>query len=122
MSRVKNATFADIRKHVQDKVEFDSTTGNLFSCIYSYANRSNKRYVVFSYGGHWPLFVYDFNTDRWFENDDRYSNTTSKHRRYAHPLPPEGTTKLSLDEMRVLSDYGLKALAQWKMGGRHGIL
>jgi len=54
MSRVKNATFVDIRKHVQDKVEFDSTTGNLFSCIYSYGNRSNKRYVVFSYGGIGP--------------------------------------------------------------------
>jgi len=118
MSRVKNATLADIRKHVQDKVEFDSTTGNLFSCIYSYANKSSQRYVVFSYGGHWPLFIYDYGTQRWFENDDRYSKTTSKHRSKAHPLPPEGTTKLSVIEMKIVSDYGLKAFAQWKMGVR----
>jgi len=114
MSRIKNATLADIRKHVQDKVEFDSTTGNLFSCIYSYGSRSSKRYVVFSYGGHWPLFIYDYGTKRWFENDDRYSKTTSKHRTKIHPLC--GTTLLTREEMVVIANSGLKALAQWKMG------
>lgn len=40
-------------------------------------------YAVFSYGEHWPLFVWDGHA--WFENTDRYSVTTSKHRGYTHP-------------------------------------
>jgi hypothetical protein len=41
-------------------------------------------YAVFSYGHHWPLFV---NVNgQWYENGDRYSVTTSKHRSQLHPL------------------------------------
>lgn len=47
-----------------------------------------KVYAVFSYGKHWPLFVYDGQAEVWFENTERYSNTTSRHRSQAHPLRP----------------------------------
>jgi hypothetical protein len=47
-----------------------------------------KVYAVFSYGRHWPLFVYDGQAEVWFENTERYSNTTSRHRSQAHPLRP----------------------------------
>lgn len=40
-------------------------------------------YVVYSYGEHWPLFVYHAGV--WYENEDRYSVTTSKHRSASHP-------------------------------------
>ena len=43
-----------------------------------------EAYAVFSYGHHWPLFV---NVNgQWYENGDRYSVTTSKHRSQLHPL------------------------------------
>ena len=48
-------------------------------------------YVVYSYGEHWPLFVYDKRSGEWLENSDKYSPTTSKHRTQAHP---RGDTKL----------------------------
>lgn len=40
-------------------------------------------YIVFSYGYHWPLFIYT--GGKWYENADRYSVSTSKHRNQLHP-------------------------------------
>lgn len=42
-------------------------------------------YAVYSYGTHWPLFIYDSLSNKWFENEDRYSNTTSRHRSLTRP-------------------------------------
>lgn len=44
----------------------------------------NGSYVVYSYGRHFPLFA--FVNGQWYENKDRYSVTTSKHRTQSHPL------------------------------------
>jgi hypothetical protein len=42
-------------------------------------------YIVYSYG-YWPLYVWDSKTCVWYENEERYSVTTSKHRTQARPL------------------------------------
>jgi len=55
-------------------------------------------YAVFSYGYHWPLFAYIGGT--WYENQERYSPTTSKHRSQLHPL--EDTEMVSKDELLTL--------------------
>jgi hypothetical protein len=47
----------------------------------------NGKYVVYSYGHHYPMFVYT--NDKWYENSDRYSVTTSKHHSQARPLGVE---------------------------------
>lgn len=49
-----------------------------------YGRHERGLYVVYSYGEHWPLFIYD--GAQWLENSDRTSLTTSKHRGQAHPL------------------------------------
>lgn len=54
-------------------------------------------YVVFSYGPHWPLFIYNPATREWLENSDRTSRTTSKHRGQAHPRTE--TTPLPVETM-----------------------
>jgi hypothetical protein len=36
-------------------------------------------YVVYSYGEHWPLAVYEDATGMWYVNKDKRSVTTSKH-------------------------------------------
>lgn len=36
-------------------------------------------YAVYSYGKHFPLYVYDGISHAWFGNYDRYSVSTSKH-------------------------------------------
>lgn len=40
-------------------------------------------YVVYSYGPHWPLYVYD--GTHWWRNEDKYGTTTSKHSGQACP-------------------------------------
>ena len=43
-------------------------------------------YAVYSYGKHFPLWIYDPVVDQWFGNADRYSVSTSKHRTQSQPL------------------------------------
>ena len=37
-------------------------------------------YVVYSYGHHFPLFVYVNKARQWYGNSEKYSSTTSKHK------------------------------------------
>jgi hypothetical protein len=54
-----------------------------------YGTWTGRLYVVFSYGSHWPLFIYDSETSTWFENSSRHSVTTSRHRSQARPFNTE---------------------------------
>lgn len=78
------------RSLVQSRLPF---TGNN-----TFAENLNGAYVVFSYGRHWPMFAYIDGT--WFENDGRYSRTTTKHHGQLHPL--EDTEKVSTEELLEL--------------------
>jgi hypothetical protein len=64
---------------------------------------SDGSYAAFSYGAHWPLYIWWRQTRQWFGNIDRYSRTTSKH---AGQLRPGGATirHLRAAEMRALID------------------
>ena len=44
-----------------------------------------RLYIVYSYGKHFPLFVFDKQTGTWYTNEDKYSVTTSKHRTQCLP-------------------------------------
>jgi hypothetical protein len=69
------------RPYVQDRKAFTNSNGQLYA-----VRHTPLLYVVYSYGEHWPLFVHDgFD---WYENEDRYSPTTTGHRSYAHPFAP----------------------------------
>ena len=78
------------RAQVQARIPFkgNNTFGEMVGGVYA----------VFSYGHHWPLFAYIDGT--WFENQDRYGRTTSKHHGKLHPL--EETEKVSLYELKNL--------------------
>lgn len=45
----------------------------------------HRRYVVYSYGTHFPMYIYDEDTGMWFGNNDKYSVTTSKHQSACRP-------------------------------------
>lgn len=36
-------------------------------------------YTIYSYGFHFPLYVYQKSKNQWFKNVDKYSITTSRH-------------------------------------------
>jgi hypothetical protein len=81
------------RDLVQRKIEF--TANNIFS-----EQQRNGCYVVFSYGTHFPLFIYDSIAGVWFANSDKYSRSTSKHKTQAHPLCE--VIEANLDEMNSI--------------------
>ena len=69
----------------------------------TYFNREQV-YIVYSYGHHFPMFVYHERSGTWFENSDRYSVSTSKHRSQSHPLCQ--TIKINTHQMRDLIAHG----------------
>jgi hypothetical protein len=66
------------------------TANNLFSEIHG------ENYFVFSYGHHWILYA--FVNCVWYENKDRYSVSTSKHRSQSRPT--SNTILVSNEEIR----------------------
>ncbi len=74
-------TGREARAKVQAAEAFRTSNGNLYGGWVT-----PNIYVVYSYGEHWPLFMWD--SFKWFENEDRLSPTTSQHRSYTHPYVP----------------------------------
>lgn len=78
MAKAKKVSGWKARPLVQAKEDFTNHNGQLFGRW-----ETPSLYVVYSYGEHWPLFAWD--NGAWYENEDKYSPTTSKHRTQAHP-------------------------------------
>ena len=102
-------TVQSCRQYVERRVPFHTTNKQLFGywC-------DSGVYAVFSYGQHWPLFVYEPQTTRWFANEDKYGTTTSKHYGKAHPFATP-VTSLSCTAMKKLVSAGYTALAEWRI-------
>jgi hypothetical protein len=71
------------------------------------------RYIVYSYGEHFPMYIHC--KDVWFENEDKYSPTTSKHMSQARPT--HNTILLSSEWMRKLASEGYVAIASSRILG-----
>ena len=100
----------DCRAYVKANNSFDGS--NLFAShrvVGTYPHTNCRHYSVYSYGFHFPMFIYVPDVG-WFENEDKYSRTTSKHRSQAHPHTD--TYKLSTDAMRFLDDHGYRRFTQ----------
>ncbi len=84
----------EARPHVKARRDFTGSN--------TYGVNDNGVYTVYSYGTHWPMFCCV--GGRWFENDGRYSPTTSKHRSQLHPHEPTIPVPLSVI-LRIASGY-----------------
>ena len=100
------------RAYVQRKEHFDGA--HVFA-RWQTKDSDNERgrskqtlYVVYSYGHHFPMFVYDADSNVWVENCDRYSNTTSRHRSQLHPMCD--TIKRSIDDVMMVASNGICSL------------
>lgn len=102
------------RALVQRRMPFDGS--NTYGRIYPPNEHClNTRYVVYSYGEHFPLFVAETGEDGrtdWYENADRYSPTTSKHRSQLHPHAQ--TMPMTTEKMKTLARYGIAGVAVGK--------
>ena len=65
-----------------------------------------KIYVVYSYGSHFPMYIYDGQEGKWIGNKDKYSSSTTRHQSLLRP----SSVGIWLDtkEMQgVINNYGL---------------
>lgn len=95
-------TLQQMRSYVEQGVEFRGTNnveGTNKPTIwaewreYGPYNPTNvpieRCYCVFSYSYSWPLLVFSNHTNTWYGNDERYSNTTTRHMSHAKPYEKE---------------------------------
>ena len=76
MSRLKISN-REARECVEKRIEFNANN------IFARWTHSGRAYVVYSYGFHWPMYV--FEDGRWYANTDKRSVTTSKHTNQTRP-------------------------------------
>lgn len=96
MSRV---SLRAVRGKVQGLHEF---LGNSIYAQWWTCANGLRMYVVFSYGIHWPLFIW--HGGKWYANGDKYSVTTSRHKSAANPGEP--AEELSCEEMKQFVHSG----------------
>ena len=70
----------DVRPFIQRRELFNTNSGAIS------ARQYGNLYAVFSYGDHFPMFVYDNIASQWFGNHDKYSRTTARHQQLARPI------------------------------------
>ncbi len=97
MKKIANRDAAD---YVAKRVEFDGS--NLL------ARWEGAKYVVYSYGYHFPLLVYA--DDIWFETSSKFSVSTSKQLSQCRQRLPE-TRKCGRNTLRLVVQHGVCGLA-----------
>ena len=74
------------RSFVNAKQPFTNKQGNVYGCwMPSYNNDGASVYAVFSYGEHYPMYIWDPAISMWFGNKDNYSRTTARHLKSSLP-------------------------------------
>ena len=100
------------RSYVQAKQQFKGS--NLFTDEVEL--EKSTLYVVYSYGYHFPIFIAETDADnntRWYQNQDKYSKSTTRHQSQVHPLCD--TIKLEVDDMQRLARDGFTELIARKL-------
>lgn len=46
---------------------------------------TNLLYAVYSYGSHFPMYVWDSTEKKWIGNKDKYSRSTTRHQSQGRP-------------------------------------
>ena len=98
--RVSNNKARDM---VNSLEEFQGS--NMFARWLSKA-KDNQVYVVYSYGSHFPMYIYDDKEQKWVGNKDKYSRSTTRHQ--SQGRPSEVDLWLNTNEMQeVINNYGI---------------
>ena len=96
---IKRIANRDARGYVERREPFHGS--NLMAEKYN----DGTLYVVYSFGTHHPLFVFDENAGQWYENMTYASRTTSKHRTQCRPNG-EDIIPLCLNDMKFVEQHG----------------
>jgi hypothetical protein len=108
----KRVNNSDIKKHVDKLENFETNNQTVYGIKDSNSegemfDKTPSVYAVYSYGYHFPMYVYDLEAKVWLGNKDKYSRTTSAHQTKARPS--QGIHQwFSTDELRTIIDQGFK--------------
>ena len=97
--------------------------GNVFAVTYPAGDAPDSRYVVYSYGWHWPMYIKQ--GVQWYGNADKYSVTTSKHASQFTPNQTQETPTLNpmtCAQMLDIAEHGIAGMVlgkQSKRGEQH---
>ena len=83
-----------VREYVNDRRPFKNNNGTML------ATYRHDLYVVYSYGEHYPMYVYDCIAKQWFGNNSESSVATQRHLTQARP--DGDITWASKDYLRAL--------------------
>lgn len=99
--------FDDVHDYIVQKKEFQTPLRSFMDGgkgRHLTSKLTSRLYVVYHYGPHYPMWVYDFETDTWFENHDKFSSTTSRHKHRFSPGHIDRT--LSTEDLKLLLACG----------------
>lgn len=116
MARISNR---QVRAKVEGMKQFRTNNGTIYGDTFT-GRDGSEWYAVFSYGPHFPMYVCDKTTGKWFGNRDRASSTTSRHQSHARPHG-EDIEFLPSDEMEALAYLGPNRYVQEKVAEAAGI-
>ena len=72
-----------VRDAVNERRAFMTNNQTLYSS--SNWREDGSLYIVYSYGTHYPMYVYDNIACQWFGNETKSSSTTERHKTHARP-------------------------------------
>lgn len=79
----------------------------------TYVDGGDTWYVVYSYGTHFPMYIFDYNTEQWFGNNDKYSPSTSRHQSACRP--PNVHHWHHTGTMQKFAVFGFRATTQARL-------
>ena len=113
MARISNS---DVSREVQGKRPFMTNNQTMFGEWKRVEGGDNPKdvYAVYSYGYHFPMYIYDEEAGVWVGNKDKYSRTTTTHQTKARPNAPIEQW-FSTDTMKRILYNGLAGVVAKRM-------
>jgi len=100
----KNARqYVDELKIFEGSNTFATNEGGSF--VYDVLADRKNLYIVYSYGYHFPMYIYDRQAGIWIGNQDSYSVSTSRQQSQCRPSEPIECW-LNTDEMKEYTRCG----------------
>ena len=109
METINNNQMSEFTTHHK---QFTNNTGS----VYTTDQVHPDLYIVYSYGEHFPMYVYDDSVGMWFDNEDRYSPTTAKHQTLARPDTDDMTTLPTTALLDLIAVGGYRAYCAERCG------
>lgn len=85
----KRVNNKDMGRMATYRDEFINTNNTCYGEWASHIFATNL-YIVYSYGRHFPIYIWDDEALCWYGNSSKYSNTTTRHQNNARPTPQHG--------------------------------